>query len=159
MDTRETARRLVAANRYLTLATADSDGRPWASPVWYAPVGDAEFLWVSDPESRHSRNIAVRPEVAIVIFDSTVPEGAAEALYCDAVAEELSGSELEREIAAFSRHSEVGGVKPWGLADVSAPARFRLYRASVQSLFVLGPGDRRLPVTMAGRQRPANGTA
>ena len=159
MDTFETARRLVAANRYMTLATGDSDGRPWASPVWYAPVGDAGFLWVSDPEARHSRNIAVRPEVAIVIFDSTVPEGGAEALYCDAVAEELSGSDLERAIAAFSRHSEAGGAPPWGLADVSPPARFRLYRASVTSRSVLGPGDRRIPVTMEGRQRPANGTA
>ena len=158
-NTSETARRLVEANRYLTLATADAGGRPWASPVWYAPVGDAEFLWVSDPESRHSRNIAVRPEVAIVIFDSTVPEGGAEALYCDAVAAKPSGLELECAIAAFSRHSEAGGVAPWGLADVSPPARFRLYRASVQSLSVLGPGDRRLPVTMGGRQRPANGTA
>jgi len=25
---------------------------------------------VSDPEARHSRNIAARPQVAIVIFDS-----------------------------------------------------------------------------------------
>ncbi len=112
-DTRETARRLVAANRYLTLATADSDGRPWASPVWYAPVGDAGFLWVSDPEARHSRNIAARPEVAIVIFDSTVPVGGAEALYCDAVAEQLSGPALDEGIAAFSQHSEAGGAEAW----------------------------------------------
>ena len=83
-----------------------------------------------------------------MIFDSTVPEGGAEALYCDAVAEKLSGLELESAIAAFSRHSEVGGAPPWGLADVSPPARFRLYRASVTSRSVLGPGDRRIPVTM-----------
>ena len=147
MDTLETARRLVAANRYLTLATADPDGRPWASPVWYAPVGDAGFLWVSDPKARHSRNIAVRPEVAIVIFDSTVPEGGAEALYCDALAQQLSGPALDEGIAAFSRHSEAGGVEAWGPDDVSPPARLRLYGASVTSRWVLGPGDRRLPVS------------
>ena len=146
-DPQETARRLVETNRYLTLATADADGRPWASPVWYAPVGDAAFLWVSDPEARHSRNIAARPEVALVIFDSTVPEGGAEALYCDAVAEQLSGSALDEGIAAFSQHSEAGGVKAWGLDDVSPPARHRLYRATVTSSSVLGPGDRRLPVS------------
>ena len=147
-DANETARRLVEANRYMTLATADAGGRPWASPVWYAPVRDAEFLWVSDPESRHSRNIAVRPEVAIVIFDSSVPVGSAEALYCDAVAEQLSGPELDRAIAAYSRHSEAGGARGWGIADVSPPERFRLYRASVTSHSVLGPHDRRLPVTI-----------
>jgi len=82
-----------------------------------------------------------------VIFDSTVPVGGAEALYCDALAEELAGPELDRAIAAYSRHSEAGGAAPWGLADVSPPARFRLYRASVTSRSVLGPHDRRLPVT------------
>ncbi len=147
MDPQETARRLVASNSYLTLATADADGRPWASPVWFAPGGDRDFLWVSDPEARHSRNIAARPEVAIVIFDSTVPVGGAEALYCDAVAEQVSGPSLEKGIAAFSRHSEAGGAPAWGVADVSQSARLRLYRATVTSSSVLGPGDRRLPLS------------
>ena len=31
----------------MTLATADADGVPWASPVWYAPDGYSELLWVS----------------------------------------------------------------------------------------------------------------
>jgi nitroimidazol reductase NimA-like FMN-containing flavoprotein (pyridoxamine 5'-phosphate oxidase superfamily) len=30
------ATEIIDANRYLTLATADGDGRPWAAPVWYA---------------------------------------------------------------------------------------------------------------------------
>jgi nitroimidazol reductase NimA-like FMN-containing flavoprotein (pyridoxamine 5'-phosphate oxidase superfamily) len=146
-DPAATGRRLVEANRYMTLATADADGRPWASPVWYAPDGDAGFLWVSDPEARHSRNVAARPEVAIVIFDSTVPVGGAEALYCDAVVEQLADAALEEGIAAYSRHSEAGGATAWGLEDVSPPARHRLYRATVTSSSVLGPGDRRLPLS------------
>ena len=32
------ARSIIQANRYLTLATADQDGLPWASPVWFATV-------------------------------------------------------------------------------------------------------------------------
>ena len=153
-EPQETAYRLVASNRYLTLATADGDGRPWASPVWYAPVGDGDFLWVSDPETRHSRNIARRPEVAIVIFDSTVPVGGAEALYCEAVAEQLDGAALDEGIAAFSRHSEAGGAGPWRRDDVSPPARLRLYRATVTSRSVLGQGDRRLPVTQRSAGSP-----
>jgi hypothetical protein len=66
-----------------------------------------DFLWVSRPDARHSRNLAGRPELAIVIFDSTVPVGGAEAVYLEALAEELSGAERERAIAAFSRRSEV----------------------------------------------------
>ena len=74
-DPATVARGIIDANRYMTLATADGDGRPWASPVWYAHQGYTDLYWVSRPEARHSRNLAVRPEVSIVIFDSTVPEG------------------------------------------------------------------------------------
>src|SRR5215211_3043194 len=74
-DPATVAREIIDANRYMTLATADGDGRPWASPVWYAHQGYTDLYWVSRPEARHSRNLAVRPEVGIVIFDSTVPVG------------------------------------------------------------------------------------
>jgi predicted pyridoxine 5'-phosphate oxidase superfamily flavin-nucleotide-binding protein len=39
------ARRIVSENSYLTLATADADGTPWANPVWFAAHGlDERFL-------------------------------------------------------------------------------------------------------------------
>jgi hypothetical protein len=145
-DTGGVARQIVASNMYMTLATADRDGRPWASPVWYAPLEDAEFLWVSSPGARHSRNIAVRREVGIVIFDSTVPIGAAEALYLEAVAEQLSGAAIDPAIGAFSERSRACGARTWEAADVLPPAPFRLYRATASGQFVLGPGDERLPV-------------
>jgi hypothetical protein len=37
------ARAILDSNAYLTLATADGAGRPWASPVCYAAAGYAEF--------------------------------------------------------------------------------------------------------------------
>src|SRR3954466_10173557 len=105
-DTAATARRLLDTNRYMTLATADAGGRPWVSPVWFAPAGADELLWVSSPERRHSRNIATRPEIAIVIFDSTVRVGEAEALYLEASAELVPEAELEPAIARFSEHAQ-----------------------------------------------------
>jgi hypothetical protein len=30
------AKEIIDANRYMTLATADAQGTPWASPVWFA---------------------------------------------------------------------------------------------------------------------------
>jgi Pyridoxamine 5'-phosphate oxidase len=145
-DLHATARRLIDAAMYMTLATADDEGRPWASPVWFAPVDYSEFLWVSKPDARHSLNIAARPEVAIVIFDSTVRIGAAEAVYLEAVAEELFGSELEIAIEVFSAGSTAAGAREWTTADVIAPASLRLYRATASACFVLGPNDRRVPV-------------
>ncbi len=71
-------------------------GCPGCRPVWFAPAGYRQFLWVSHPEARHSRNLAVRPTVSIVIFNSQVPEGSAQAVYMAAEAEELTGDALDR---------------------------------------------------------------
>jgi nitroimidazol reductase NimA-like FMN-containing flavoprotein (pyridoxamine 5'-phosphate oxidase superfamily) len=60
-DLASVARDIIDSNAYMTLATADENGRPWASPVWYAAEGYAHFYWVSSPEARHSRNLAARP--------------------------------------------------------------------------------------------------
>jgi len=126
---------------YMTLATADANGVPWASPVWYATEDNQTFYWVSDPEARHSRNIAQRPQVAIVIFDSTVSPNAAEAVYLAARAHKTDGAGIE----TYSRVSEAQGLAPWTIADVSAPAARRLYRATVTEAYILGRGDERIP--------------
>ncbi len=107
------ARSIIDSNFYMTLGTADQNGRPWASPVYYAPEGYAEFYWVSSPEATHSRNIAARPEVSIVIFDSRTPIGSGQGVYVSAVAQELTGADLERGIAIFSRRSESHGAGKW----------------------------------------------
>lgn len=36
-DAATTARRIIDDGKYMTLATADESGQPWASPVYYAP--------------------------------------------------------------------------------------------------------------------------
>ena len=38
------ARAIVDGNSYMTLGTADAEGLPWASPVWYAPASYREFF-------------------------------------------------------------------------------------------------------------------
>ena len=140
------AREIIDSNLYMTLATADAEGRPWASPVWFAHEGYRDFLWVSRPEARHSRNVAVRPDVALVIFDSTVAPGDAAAVYVEGRAEELEGHELERVISVYSRRSLATGLAAWSAADVTAPARHRLYRPTASAHFLLGSNDERVEV-------------
>lgn len=94
------ARRDIDSNQFMTIGTADDEGVSWVSPVWYASVEYREFFWVSSPDARHSRNIATRPQVSIVVFDSTAPVGAGQAVYVSAVAEELEGAAR----AATRRH-------------------------------------------------------
>jgi uncharacterized protein YhbP (UPF0306 family) len=132
----------------MTLGTADENGRPWVSPAYYAPEGYTEFYWVSSPETTHSRSISARPEVSIVIFDSRTPIGSGQGVYVSAVAQELTGADLERGLAIFSRWSESHGAGEWNLEDVRTPARHRQYRAIASEHSVLGPQDRRMPVSV-----------
>ena len=60
----DAARRVLDGITYMTLATADAAGRPWATPVWFAERDLREFIWVSRFETRHSRNVTERPEVS-----------------------------------------------------------------------------------------------
>ena len=145
----ENAKRIIESNLYMTLATADGDGRPWASPVWFAHDGYTEFVWVSKPEARHSRNLRERPQAGIVIFDSTVGAGAAEAVYVDADAEQLEGADEDRCIAVFNSRSEALGWPSWTVEDVQPPSTVRLYRATASAHFVLGPNDERIAVGLA----------
>jgi nitroimidazol reductase NimA-like FMN-containing flavoprotein (pyridoxamine 5'-phosphate oxidase superfamily) len=139
------ARSIVDSGRFMALATADADGLPWASPVWYAPRGYRELFWASKPGARHSRNLAQRPELAIVIFDSHVP-GGWKAVYMSAVAEQVD--DVDEGIEVYARRSAEQGFPVWTREDVLPPARHRLYRATVREHFLLDDHDERLPVTL-----------
>ena len=114
--------------------------------MWFAHEGYRDFLWVSRPDARHSRNVAARPELALVIFDSTAVPGDAAAVYVEGRGEELGGQELEHAIAVYSHRSEASGLAAWSAADVTAPALHRLYRATASAHFLLGGNDQRIEV-------------
>ena len=141
------ARRIIDENLYMVLGTADGSGRPWATPVYFASSGDREFFWVSSPHATHSRNIAVRAEVGIVIFDSRASIGAGQGVYMTAVAEEAAGPDVERGVGVFSRRSQQHGGQPWTVDDVRR--EIRLYRAVASGHSMLakdGRPDHRIPV-------------
>jgi pyridoxamine 5'-phosphate oxidase-like protein len=105
-DLAAVARAVIEANSYLTIATADDAGEPWPSPVWYAHRGYREFFWVSSPDSRHSRNLADRPQAGVVILDSQVPAGSAQAVYLTVTAAAVTPDELPGGIEVFSARSQ-----------------------------------------------------
>jgi nitroimidazol reductase NimA-like FMN-containing flavoprotein (pyridoxamine 5'-phosphate oxidase superfamily) len=145
---RDVARAIVDDNLYLVLATADADGRPWAAPVYFAHEAYRRFIWVSAPDSTHSRNIAVRPGVSIVIFDSQVPVNKGQAVYMSATAEEVTGDEREQLVETFSARSQEHGAAAWTIADVEEPARLRLYVATAAEQFSLDDRDQRIRVSL-----------
>jgi hypothetical protein len=133
------ARRVIDGNRYLTLGTTGPDHRPRVSPVYFTHVGYGEFYWVSSPSAHHSVNVAQRPDVAIVIFDSTAAIGEGRAVYVDARAGQVPDDELPRRCAeAFARPAP--GVKAFTPDDFTGDADLRLYlaRATGHELHVPG---------------------
>lgn len=149
MTSADIARAVLDAGSFMTLATADADGVPWATPVWFATEDYRSLYWVSAPDSRHSRNLAARPEMSAVVFDSTQVPLQVQAVYMSGTA--AMASDVEDGIAVFSRVSERKGVGTWDVSRVSGDARLRLYRASVTEHYILDPDasvDARLRVTL-----------
>ena len=132
------ARAVVDTNLYMVLGTVDEDGRPWVSPVYYATADYTRFYWISSPEVRHSRNLAQRPHVSVVIFDSRVPAYTGQAVYMSGVAEELTGDDLERGLEVYPGPAE-RGARAMTREEVRPPAAYRLYRATASQHSILCP--------------------
>lgn len=146
-DLEAEGRAILDGNHFMTLGTANADGEPWVSPVFYAPDGYSALYWVSSHEATQSRNIAVRPRVGIVVFDSQQEPDSGEAVYMAATACELTGPELDRGLeiylgrAPFSEGREV--FRP--------PGRYRAYRATVTEHFMRCPHASSQPCPVHGR--------
>ena len=132
------ARRVIDGNHYMTLATLDPDGAPRLSPVYFTAARRRDFYWVSSPEAHHSRNLLDRPEVQIVIFDSTVPVGHAEAVYLAARARQVPGDELDAVVGEAFRTT--AGARRFEPGELRGDATIRLYVASMTSCEVLVRG-------------------
>jgi len=150
----EAAQAIIDSNLYMTLATADAGGRPWPTPVYFAPVQYREFVWVSSPEARHSQNLAARPDIGIVVFDSRVPINCGQAVYMSAMAEFVPDIDLDRCLALFSSSCQERGGDPWSRDDVGPAARLRLYRARATAQWVLDSHDQRIPVPLGLGSQP-----
>jgi uncharacterized protein YhbP (UPF0306 family) len=147
-----TVRDIIEASRYLVLATADATGRPWSSPVYFAHIGLTEFYWVSSPDVTHSRNIAVRPQVSIVVFDSQAAIGTGQGVYMPATAKLLDAGEADQGVEAFSRRSVAHGGGRWTTEDLRGGRGLRMYRAVAESHWILakdGQPDHRVPVELS----------
>jgi len=116
--------------------------------VYFAHSEHRDFFWVSKPDARHSRNIAARPDVSIVIFDSSVPIGTGQGVYMTAVARELEGDERAPGLEVYSRRALEHGGSGFTQEEVSGSAALRFYRATAVEQFALDEHDRRVPVQL-----------
>jgi hypothetical protein len=119
--------------------------------VWFASVDHREFFWASKPEARHSQNIAQRPDVAVVVFDSSLAPFEGLAVYASAVAELVPEADLDGAVAVYTEVSQRQGLRRWTGADLRPPSRLRLYRATATEHWLLNDDDERIPVDPTGR--------
>lgn len=146
------ARAVLAKTRYLTLGTVDDDGRPWTTPVYFAPAGSREFYWLSAADADHSRHLVARPAVSLVVFDSTVAPYHGRAVYAAGEAYQLDGDDLGAAFAAYPRR-DGDGASEVSYADVSGDSPYRMYRATASRLWVLCPREPRRPCPLHGVAR------
>lgn len=140
---------------YMTLGTADANGQPWVSPVYYASADYHEFYWISSPEAQHSRNIVLRPQISIVIFDSRIPIGMGQAVYISGVAQEVNESDLVRSLAIYNgrfQNPSEHEARTILLEQVSGTGLYRLYRAVAHEYWMLdreSHPDRRISINLS----------
>ena len=142
-------RSILDGSSFMTMATADADGVPWATPVWFATEDYRSLYWVSAPDTRHSLNLAVRPDISVVVYDSTQRPGNVMGVYMTGTAG--LAVDIAEGIGVFSRVAVHEGIGPWGIERVTGDARLRLYRAAVAEHYVLDPDatvDTRMQVTL-----------
>ena len=131
-DLREMARRVIDHNRYLVLGTVEPDGQPRLSPVFFTPARYRDFYWVSSPDAQHSHNVRERPDVQIVVFDSSRLPGDGEAVYLTATAHEVSADELPGVVdEAFD--PDTRGARAFSVDELSGAGDLRLYVATATS--------------------------
>src|SRR5438445_7675618 len=64
------ARRLMNASPLCALATVSPGGRAHINHMYFAWSDRYEVVWISDPESLHSRNLARNSSAAVTIYAS-----------------------------------------------------------------------------------------
>ena len=153
-DLAELARTTLARNRFMVLGTVDPTGRPRVSPVWFSLIDHRDAYWLSSPDAHHSRNIEIRPEVSIVVFDSGADPHTGQAVYLEATASRVLDDELADACAMAFRDVDAElSHTPESLAGEP----FVLYRARVTASEIhvrgrdFGDGtgsDQRVPVQL-----------
>lgn len=113
------ARRLLRASTLCALATVSPGGRAHVNTMYFASDG-FDIVWISAPDSRHSRNVRERGTAAVAVFDSHQRWGGQDSgIQVFGRARELRGRAALDAMAAYGRRFHAG-------RDVTE--RFRAYR-------------------------------
>lgn len=139
-DLSKRAKEIIEQIQYVTIASVDKDGMPWNAPVFTAFDEQYNFYWGTHKESQKAQNIDRKPDVFLVIYNSTVPAGTGEGVYIKATAEQLTEPDEVRRVFDLlkSRHA----TSFWDFAAVSEGGPIRLYKATPQKAWMNDDGHK-----------------
>jgi uncharacterized protein YhbP (UPF0306 family) len=113
---RELAHALLEASSLCAIATVSVTKTPHVNTAYFAASAELDLVWLSDPESQHSRNLAANPAAAVAIYDSRQTWGVAD-----------RGIQLFGSARLPSRPGEAEALYAARFATYD-PARFTSYR-------------------------------
>jgi len=103
-ELRPLLREFLAGQSTLALATAGlRDGRPEVAPLFFVSDDDLNLYWISDPDSRHSRNITDWNDVAVTIFVPTWDWAGIKGVQIEGDVMALQGEGERRRVLALYR--------------------------------------------------------
>ncbi|HUB92403.1 MAG TPA: pyridoxamine 5'-phosphate oxidase family protein [Candidatus Saccharimonadales bacterium] len=121
------AKMLIKKIIYITIATSNRKSVPWNSPVFCAYDKNYNFYWISAEKTVHSINIEQNENVALVIYDSTVPEGAGFGVYIKAKASEVrSRKEVRMALSLLYKRKHQAPPSPM---EFMGRSRRKVYKA------------------------------
>ena len=98
----EKSRSIIEENGYLTLATCDGN-TPWTAGIAYAVDENYDFYFYSAKNSRHAEQMKRNPNVAITIYNSTLPPEDVDGLQASGVVSRVKLTDLPRVMELYYR--------------------------------------------------------
>ena len=126
----------------MTISTASTDGKPWISPVFFVYDKNYNLYWYSNKKARHSKLIEENPQAAIVIFDSSAPEGKGDGVYFEANVTELRNeTDIKEAMKLFNKRITEDEFKINKVGEVTKDGVWRIYKAVPYEVSKLTEGE------------------
>ncbi len=87
----------------MVLATRGPDGTPRATPVYFAADHTLRLIFLSDPDSAHSRNLVSAPQTSVAIYPEERDWRRLRGVQMTGHAAAIEGSEAELARRAYAR--------------------------------------------------------
>ncbi|WP_461534908.1 pyridoxamine 5'-phosphate oxidase family protein [Spongorhabdus nitratireducens] len=124
MDTRLSPAELLETNHYCVLATANSEGEPWNTPLFYAFDHNWQLYWISSTDCHHSRLLAENPKASAVIYEPPGVSHETSALYLSGTAAICEGAEIEQALEFYLQRTGLGISRNADDYQGDSPCRF-----------------------------------